>query len=221
MNIDTKIIRIEVRHIVLRLKLSEEEQKKRKTKLANVFRTIKNYTFSKATEKTDFASFTKQILTQLKKTDELNKSIRTILCELLVKISELKHVNTVRTDEIPVVNKKWQTLRNISQISNIQQSHHIWENIHPVPLKCVSNTEVREIHPHDSGNMVSTYDAIQEKKFKGENLIIRFGIRRKKLEKNLLFEESAGFERSFMRDVKVLIFFHILPEFKKIKCKIK
>lgn len=227
-----EIFRTDVRHLVLKIKSSEEKQKKCKEKLANIFRTMHYCTIANTSIKNDFSSDTKQILVQLKETDEQNKSLRTILREILVKIREQKFVNT---EKIPVVNNKRQSTRDLSLIPNIQRSHHPEGRILPISSKSELNINTREIRGHGAGNLVSTASTtsdvklkVQEKsvnfenkltktfrEFKCGNLISRLGIERENLEKNLFFKESSRYEGISTR----LTFLRILPEFKKIKCK--
>lgn len=228
-----EIFRENIRQIVLKQKSNEEKNKKDKEKFANVLR-LQIHTIAKTS--------VKQILRQLKETDEENKSIRTSLREILVKFHELKFVNKVKPEEIPVVDKLRESSRDLSQISNIQRSHHVGGQIHNIPSKCESNIRVREIRANNLGDLASTitttsnakltirkksvnFENILIKKFrklKGEILIIRLGNGREKQEKNLLFGEGDGLEENLTTAINTLFpFLHILPEWEKIKCKIK
>lgn len=51
-----------------------------------MYRTVQNHPI-----KNCFTSYTKQILVQLKETDEQNKNLRTSLREILTEISEIKN----------------------------------------------------------------------------------------------------------------------------------
>lgn len=105
--------------------------------------------------------------------------------------------NIVNTGEILIENKERQSSRDLSQISNIQRSYHDEEEIHPIPSKRESNTKSREIQAHNSDNLSSTIST--------------------KSDTNFTIQESTKIEGNLMRDM----YFHILPELKKIKCKIK
>lgn len=186
------IFRTNIRHIVLAIKSSEERQRKCKEELTNVFRMVQKHPNSDASKKISFTLFTKQILSELKETDEKNKALRTNLREILIKICEQKFMNTEKTNEIPIVSKKRLTSKNPSQISNIQQSHHAERQIHVISSKYLSNNEIRKIKIRDwTSNISPTTDtnlmdqkaSVKLKKclitfstFTGRRIIIRLGV---------------------------------------------
>lgn len=111
------ILRSKVRQIILQLKASEERQKRCKEKLVNFFRTQQKHPI-----KSERTSITKQLLVQIKDTDELNKSSKSILHKMLVKISEWNFENT---NQIPRVNKKQPPSGNSIPLNEKQHSAEI------------------------------------------------------------------------------------------------
>lgn len=184
-----------------------------------MLRTIQIHTIAK--------SSVKQILRQLKETDEENKSIRTSLREILLKTRELKFVNGVKLDEIPVEDRERESSRDLSQISNIQRSNHVEGQIHTTPSKCESNISVRENRAYFLGDMASTLSTtsnaeltIREKSVNFKNILTKFIW--KKQEKTLLYAKNDGFEENLTTTINTQnLFLRFLPESRKIKCKIK
>lgn len=178
-----EIFHKEVRHIVLTLKSSEEKQKKCKEKLTNVFRTIQNHRINNTKVNGYFSSYVKQILTELKETDEQNKSIRTCLRVTLIKINEQK-----KTYKNPIVDNV--ELPPESPFLEIQRSLHAGE----------SHTEMQEIQ-------ADTKLINQESLVKSRNSLI------------ITFEKFIG--ETVSAAVHMTTFSCKIPEYKKIKCKIK
>lgn len=174
-----EIFRTEVRHIVLTLKSNEEKQKKCKEMLTSVFRTIQNDPIVNTITKGYSTSYIRQILSQLKETDEQNKSIRKCLRVTLIKISEQKKKN-----EIPILEDR--KLPSGNPFPNFQQVQHAEE----------SHTEIRKIHGDTK--------LIQKSSVTLNNFLLKF--------------------EKFIGEVGTIYMATLsckLPEWKKIKCKIK
>lgn len=169
-----EIFRTDVRHIVLAIKSSEEKQKRCKEKLENAYRVVQNHTIPNELMKSYFTPHTKQILGELKETDEQNKSLRASLRAILMKISQQKFVNTEKTVENPIVNKERLSSENPSQISNIQRSHHADGQIHTISSKYESNTKVQEIRAHNLGNSIPTGPTTYDREITNRESLVNF-----------------------------------------------
>lgn len=156
-----------IRHIVLKIKSSEEKQKNCKKILTNVYRTVQIYN---ASMKEYFASYTKIILNQLKETDEQNKLLRTNLRDILVKISEI--ANTKRTDEIPIVNQGGLSPQNLLQRSDTQHLHRVEGQIHIISSEY--NTKIREIQAHNFDSMTSNISTTIDTKLTNQESLVNF-----------------------------------------------
>lgn len=89
--------------------------------------------------------------------------------------------------------------------------------IYTSSLQCSPSSKLREKSVNFENILIKKF-----RKFKGEILIIRLGNGREKREKNLFLGEGDGLEENLMTAINTLfLFLRILPEWEKIKCKIK
>lgn len=228
-----EIFQTNVRHIVLRIKASEEKQKEFREKLANIYRTVQNHPIPNDSMRSDFTSFTKELLTHLKETDEQNKSLRATLREVLIKIREQKFVKTKKTAKILSVNEGGLSSENPFKIPYIQRSHQIERQINLISSVNGTNTQAQRVQIQNFGNLASTTTSTEQTKvFTSQRVSVNF--------ENVLTMKFSKFadERTINRmkispmdsgensDVEISAFFCILQHFeiqerKKIKCKIK
>lgn len=172
-------LRPQIRQLILKLKTSEENQKKRRRELSNAYRNVQKDPISDASLKNCFALYTKRVLNEIKITDDLNKSFKEDLRTVLTKIRsviptiESKHleckpiykqkasahdfVDSVNTSTTAASNEtQIQTVshKSISEFSNKKQTARMISEskIHPISSKCESNTKTRKIQAHDFDN---------------------------------------------------------------------
>lgn len=236
------MFRTDVRLIVLRIKLSEEKQKKCKKKLESVFRTMQNHSTTNTSEKNKLSFFKiKPVLAELKETDELNNFFKASLREILIKISELKLVDKKKTNEIPGVNEGELSSENPLRTPDIQQLH----GVRFISVEKRPNTRTPEIQTRKFGNlaasdikstvqgeMVTFKNAltIESSKFIVKGNTIHMNIGPMQPVKNISLRRTTSFvihKRNFARAVYTPTIFCTLfnyfeiPELKKIRCKIK
>lgn len=65
-------------------------------------------------------------------------------------------MNKVKPDEIPVVDGEKESSGDLSQLSNVQRSHHVELQIHTIPSNCESNIRMRENRAYYFGDLAST-----------------------------------------------------------------
>lgn len=230
-----EIFQTDIRHMVLRIKTNEEKHKKCKEELANLYRTMQNNPTSNVSMKSDFNSFTKQVLIKLKETDEQNKTLRVTLREVLIKISEKKFLTPKKTDVIPSANMKGLSSENPFQIPDIQRSHHAGGHSHHISSEREINTQTQEVQAQDFGDSATATAQPQPQStgFTRQRVLVNFkNVLNKKFstftEKGIIIRMSIGpMESDENVQVDKPTFFSIslqhpkIPEWKKTKCKIK
>lgn len=132
----------EVRQLILKIKTSEDWQKKCKEKLVNLLRTEQIHPISNVWMKSEFTSVTKQLLVQLKDTDELNKSSRSILRKILTSEQNLR------------MNRRALPLENQIQTLGFQSSHHDEKQINHISFGNRIRIQAREVQTQDFENSV-------------------------------------------------------------------
>lgn len=224
------IFQSEVRQLILKIKTSEDWQKRCKEKLVNLLRTEQIHPISNGRMKSEFTSITKQFFVQLKDTNEINKSSRSILRNILISEQNLR------------VNKKTFLSGNQIQTLGFQSSHHDEKQMNDISFEGRTYIQTREVQTKKFENSVRETSLFEPTKFIRwnvpvifENMIasgngkfmkeINTGSNIKSMKQN--GTKFGISKRNFAKIIYtpificVLINYHEIPEFKKIMCKIK
>lgn len=210
------ISRSEVRQLILKIKASEDWQKRCKEQLMSLLRTEQFHPNSNVRVKSESTSITKRFIVQLKNTNELNKLSRSILREILINKQNFE------------VSEKTSLSRNQTQPLGFQPSYHDGKQMNTLPFESRAYIRKQEVQAKNFGNSVQKTSLTKSTELTRRNVLVTF--------ENMINSGTGKFtNKKFSRVLKgnfaktiytsmficILMSFREIPEFKKIRCKIK